>query len=212
MALHSRPRTQDCRRPAQARDLGLFWNASDGTPGPRGCLVALGLGAILAFTTAAAPTAHDLRSLGLEAPKEAVEAPDFSLPNLTGKKTRLRDFRGKVVFLNFFATWCGPCREEMPAMEQLHRTYKDKGLVVLAVDIQESANDVRAFTQELKLSFPALLDRDGSVASTYAIRPVPATYLIGRDGKILWRAFGSREWDASDARQYFGRILADGIR
>jgi peroxiredoxin len=145
--------------------------------------------------------------LELQLAKEAVEAPDFSLLDLTGRKTRLKDFRGNVVFLNFFATWCVPCRLEMPAMERLHRTYKDKGLVVLAVDIREDAKTVRAFTQELKLSFPALLDRDGSVAYTYGIRPVPATYLIGRDGKILWRAFGLREWDSGDARQYFSSLL-----
>jgi peroxiredoxin len=167
------------------------------------------LGAILVLMTAAAPTTHEARSLSLQAPTEEVEAPDFTLPDVAGKKSRLKDYRGKVVFLNFFATWCAPCRDEMPAMERLYRTYKDKGLMVLAVDIREGGNDVRAFTQELKLSFPALLDEDGSVAHAYGIRPVPATYLIGRDGKILWRAFGSREWDSSDAFKYFGRVLKD---
>jgi peroxiredoxin len=172
----------------------------------------LGLGAILAFTTAGSPPTHEVKSLGLQSPKAAVEAPGFSLPDLTGKMIRLEDFRGKVVFLNFFATWCVPCREEMPAMERLHRMYREKGLVVLAVDIRESAKDVRGFVQELKLTYPALLDEDGSVAYTYGIRPVPATYLIGRDGKMRWRAFGSREWDGKDARKYFTHILADGKR
>lgn len=185
--------------------------ALDGKSGwLRASLVVVGLGAILVLTTAAVPTMPDVRSLGLQTPKEEVEAPDFSLPDLAGKITGLKDFRGQVVFLNFFATWCAPCRDEMPAMERLHRTYKDRGLVVLSVDIRESGKDVRAFTQELKLSFPTLLDADGSVANTYGIRPVPATYLIGRDGKILWRAFGSREWDSRDAQKYFARILADG--
>jgi len=97
-------------------------------------------------------------------------------------------------------------------MERLHRTYKDRGLVVLAVDIREGAKTVRAFTQELKLSFPALLDKDGSVAYAYGIRPVPATYLVGRDGKILWRAFGSREWGSGSARQYFASLLVGQTR
>ncbi len=187
----------------------IYRSAPERRPSSPACLLALGLGAILALTTAATPTTHDLKSLGLQAPKEEVAAPDFTLPDLAGKKSRLKDFRGKLVFLNFFATWCAPCRDEMPAMERLHRTYKDKGLVVLAVDIRESAKDVQAFTQELKISFPALLDTDGSVANTYGIRPVPATYLIDRNGKILWRAFGSREWDSSDAFNYFGRVLTD---
>jgi peroxiredoxin len=180
--------------------------------GLRPCRAVLGLLAILALMLAAAPTSHGPASLGLEMPKEWVEAPDFSLPDVTGSMVRLRGFRGKVVFMNFFATWCAPCREEMPAMERLHQTYKDRGLVVLAVDIREGAKTVRAFTQELKLSFPALLDKDGSVAYAYGIRPVPVTYLVGRDGKILWRAFGPREWGSGGARQYFSSLLDGGKR
>lgn len=159
-----------------------------------------------------AATSHDFQVLGLQPPKEEVEAPDFTLKDLNGKQVQLRDFRGKVVFLNFFATWCVPCRLEMPAMERLSRAFKDKGLVVLAVDIKESAKAVRAFLKELKVTFPALLDEDGSVAFTYGIRPLPATFLIGRDGKILWRAFGAREWDSAASRQYFSRLLSDGKR
>jgi peroxiredoxin len=176
--------------------------------GRRRCLAVVALLSLSVLTTAAAPAGNDVAALDVDLPKEAVGAPDFSLPDVTGKMVRLKDFRGKVVFMNFFATWCVPCREEMPAMERLYRTYKDRGLVVLAVDIREGAKTVQAFTQELKLSFPALLDKDGSVAYTYSVRPVPATYLIGRDGKILWRAFGSREWSSGSARRYFGRLLA----
>lgn len=206
MTLRSRCRLAASRRPAPLDGLGPF----RGSPGRtrRPWRAVLGLGAVLALATSAPATTHGTpESLGLEAPKEEVEAPDFSLPDLGGKKIRLKDFRGKVVFLNFFATWCVPCRLEMPAMERLYRTYKDRGLVVLAVDIRESAKTVRAFTQELKLSFPAVLDEDGSVAYTYSIRPVPATYLIGHDGKILWRAFGAREWDNGETRQYFSSLL-----
>jgi len=191
------------------RSLSVFVCSGHAT-GVRLVLVAMGL--VLALGDPAGATAHSIKALGLQMPSEQVEAPDFSLPDLTGKKIRLKDFRGKVVFLNFFATWCAPCRLEMPAMERLHWSYKDKGLVVLAVDIRESAKTVRAFTQELKLSFPALLDQKGSVAYTYSVRPVPATYLIGRDGKILGRAFGAREWDSSEARKYFASVLTDGKR
>lgn len=182
--------------------------------GDPGCLgiTAVTVVAVLGLTRPAAATSHDFQVLGLQPPKEAVEAPDFTLKDLNGKQVRLRDFRGKVVFLNFFATWCVPCRLEMPAMERLSKAYKDKGLVVLAVDIKESAKIVRTFLQELKVSFPALLDVDGAVAFTYGIRPLPATYLIGRDGKILWRAFGAREWDNAASRQYFSRLLSDGKR
>jgi len=200
------------RLPARPAGSGLLW----WTPAKRAVaqvrLAALGLGALLALATYAVGTTHSLNVLGVQPPKEEVEAPDFALPDLSGKKIQLKDFRGKIVFLNFFATWCVPCRLEMPAMERLYRAYRDKGLVVLAVDLRETAKPVRSFLRELKVSFPALLDEDGSVAFMYGVRPLPTTYLVGRDGKILWRAFGAREWDSSEARHYFAQILADGNR
>jgi peroxiredoxin len=181
-------------------------------PSRAGVVPTLVLGLAAAMAAPAGAVTHYAQRLGLQPPKEEVEAPDFTLKDLTGRKVRLTDFRGKVVFLNFFATWCVPCRAEMPAMERLHRNFRDKGLVVLAVDIQESARTVRPFMRDLKLSFPALLDEDGSVAYMYSVRPVPATYLISRDGRIVWRAFGSREWDNGDAREYFSQLLSDGKR
>lgn len=170
-------------------------------------LVALTLGFLLGLAMSASAAPDPLEPLGLQAPKEQVEAPDFTLPDVSGKKLRLKDFRGKVVFLNFFATWCEPCRLEMPAMERLSQTYRDKGLMVLAVDMHESAESVRAFMQELKLSFPAVVDADGSVGFMYGVRPIPATFLIARDGQILWRAFGARDWDSAEAHAYFGKML-----
>jgi thiol-disulfide isomerase/thioredoxin len=160
----------------------------------------------LAGPASAAP--DPLEILGLQAPKEQIEAPDFTRLDISGKKLRLKDLRGKVVFLNFFATWCGPCRSEMPAVERLSQMYKDRGLVVLAVDMHESAKSVRAFMQELKLSFPAVVDRDGSVGFLYAVRPIPATYLVARDGQILWRVFGARDWDSPEVHAYFAKMLA----
>jgi peroxiredoxin len=170
------------------------------------------LGLLAAMVAPAAAATHYFQALGLQPPQKAVEAPVFTLKDLNGRGVRLADFRGKVVFLNFFATWCVPCRVEMPAIERLHRDFRGKGLVVLAVDIQESARTVRPFVRELKLSFPALLDEDGSVATMYAVRPLPATYLISRDGRIVWRAFGARDWDNADSRQYFSQLLSDGKR
>jgi len=181
-------------RPPWARSLGLT------------------LGLVAAMAVPAAAATHYFQLLGLQPPKEEVEAPHFTLKDLNGRKVRLTDYRGKVVFLNFFATWCVPCRAEMPAMDRLYRNFKDKGLVVLAVDVQEPARSVRPFVKELKLSFPALLDEDGSVAYMYAVRPVPATYLLSREGRIVWRAFGAREWDNADSRQYFSQLLSDGKR
>jgi peroxiredoxin len=173
------------------------------------CSVSLSLLFLLAPAWPVCAGTDPLRALGMQAPGESVEAPMFSLPDLTGKKIQLKDYRGRLVFLNFFATWCGPCREEMPGMERLFRTYQDKGLVVLAINMQESAKTVRPFVEELKLSFPALLDTKGSVSHEYGIRALPVSFLVGRDAHILWRAMGSREWDTPEMRNYFGQAIAE---
>lgn len=165
---------------------------------------------LFCLPAAAAKAGSDpLQALGLQAPKEAVDAPDFSLPDLSGKQIPLKQLRGKLVFLNFFATWCGPCREEMPGMERLHRAHQDKGLVVLAVNLQEGAKTIRPFVQSLKLSFPTVMDTEGAVSREYGVRALPVSFLIGRDGKILWRAIGGRDWESPQARSYFAQLVAE---
>jgi len=170
----------------------------------------------LCLWTAAAPslaaTPHYADALGLQLTKEQVEAPAFTLPDLSGRKVALGDFRGRLVLLNFFATWCVPCREEMPAMERLYRRFRDQGLVVLALSVRESAGEVGAFVQDLRLSYPVLLDGEAQVAYRFGVRPIPATYLIGGDGTLRWRAFGPRPWDGAEARNYFAQALAEGKR
>ncbi len=148
-------------------------------------------------------------SLVLQKPNEIIDAPNFTLKDLAGKPVQLKTYRGKLVFLNFFATWCGPCREEMPALEQLQRAHSAKGFTVLAVDMRESAKTVQAFLNELKVSFPTVLDTDGTVNHDYGIRALPVSFLVGRDGKILWRAIGAREWDSAAARRYFEQVVAE---
>ena len=176
---------------------------------PHPCSLLLLLAFLLALAWPVCAGTDLPRGLRLQAPSESVDAPAFSLPDLTGKKIQLKDYRGKLVFLNFFATWCGPCREEMPGMERLFRAYRDRGLVVLAVNMQQSAKTVRPFVQELKLSFPSLLDAEGSVSHDYGIRALPVSFLVGRDGTILWRAMGGREWDTPEMRNYIGQVVAE---
>ena len=157
----------------------------------------------------AATRTDPMQELGLQAPNEVVTAPEFSLSDLAGKKVQLKVLRGNLVFLNFFATWCGPCREEMPGMERLFRAHQDKGFVVLAVNVQESAKTVRPFVQELKLSFPIALDAEGTVSRDYGVRALPVSFLIGRDGRILWRAIGGRDWESAQARKLFAQLVAE---
>ena len=146
-------------------------------------------------------------SLRVHAFSEDITAPAFSLKGIDGHPLRLEDLKGKVVFLNFWATWCVPCREEMPAMERLYREYGERGLVVLAVNFQESPDTVKRFMRELHLTFPTVLDSDGAAARDFAVRGLPVSFLLSRDGRILWQAIGSREWDGAEARDYFKRIL-----
>jgi peroxiredoxin len=157
----------------------------------------------------AATQTDSMQALGLVSPNEAVAAPEFSLPDLAGKKVQLKTLRGSLVFLNFFATWCEPCREEMPGMERLFRTHQDKGLVVLAVNMEENAKTVRPFVQQLKLSFPIVLDTEGAVTRDYGVRALPVSFLIGRDGHIRWRAIGGRDWESAQARKLFAQLVAE---
>jgi thiol-disulfide isomerase/thioredoxin len=157
----------------------------------------------------AMPKDHFATALGIQEPKELVEAPNIVGTDPEGDTIRLEDFRGKVVFLNFWATWCIPCRLEMPAMERLYQEFKGRGLVVLAVNVQESPAPVRDFVRELKLTFPVVLDPKGQAAMTYAVRGLPATYLIDRNQIIVGRAIGAREWDSKDGRAYIRLLLGE---
>jgi len=132
----------------------------------------------------------------------------FSLKDLDGKIVRISDYRGKIVFLNFWTTWCPACRIEMPAMKKLHQKLKDKDFVMIAVSLQESAQVVRDFFQKYKLTFTALLDSTGEVGRWFGIRAIPTTYILDRDGKVLGAAMGARQWDNKDAIALF-EYLAD---
>jgi peroxiredoxin len=135
---------------------------------------------------------------------------DFTLPTLNGTQVSLQMQRGKVVFLNFWATWCIPCREEMPAMEQLHQTFGLQGLVVLAVNLKESPEQGKAFMDKYHLSFTVLLDHDGSVFRDYAVMGLPTTYLIGREGTLLAQGVGGRDGTKAEGKGLIRALLAAG--
>jgi len=122
-------------------------------------------------------------------------APDFTLSTLSGASIRLLDLRGKVVLLNFWATWCVPCRTEMPTLEALYRRYKDRGLAVLAVNIDMlSTAGVEAFVKEVAMTFQIVLDPSWSTARAYRVLGLPTTYLIDRVGNVVVREVGERNW------------------
>ncbi len=148
---------------------------------------------------------------GVVRPKTRVEAPAFTLKSLDGTEKSLSDFRGKVILLNFWATWCVACKSEMPSMERLWREFKDKGLVVVAVAGDRgfwSSSRVKKFVKDFGLTFPVLLDPSGKVRKTYEVRFLPTSYIIGRDGKITGKAVGDRVWDTEAAKRFFEQLLA----
>ncbi|GDX88500.1 hypothetical protein LBMAG45_03560 [Nitrospirota bacterium] len=137
------------------------------------------------------------------------QAPDFVLTDLNDKPQRLSEFRGKVVFLNFWATWCKPCREEMPSMEVLHKNFEKDGLVILAVSIDRvtTTKDIPPFTKGMNLTFPVLIDSWGKTDKPYKRMGVPETFIIDRDGVIREIVIGPRDWTRLDSLEILTKLL-----
>jgi peroxiredoxin len=125
-------------------------------------------------------------------------APDFTLKDVKGNSVTLSQYRGKVVFLNFWATWCPPCLAEMPAMERLNEVYGSRDFVMLAVNAEEDVEAVKAFLKEHPHSFPVLLDLEAEAQSLYGVYRFPETFLIDKSGKIVERYLGARDWSSVD--------------
>lgn len=142
-------------------------------------------------------------------PEEGYLAPDFALPSLDGQTVRLSEFRGKkAILLNFWATWCSPCRLEMPTMEKAYQEYKSRGLEILAVSLDTASKSVvKNFMQELKLNFPALLDPDMAVLRLYRQFSIPATFLVDKQGIVRHRELGYRDWTDPQSRKLLEAIL-----
>lgn len=152
--------------------------------------------------------ADAFKELELLRPGRAVAAADFSVPDLAGQPLRLRDFKGKVVLLNFWATWCPPCKEEMPSMERLYRRHKDRGFTILALSIDSGGQaPVATFSKRLGLTFPIGLDSKMTVANEYAVRGLPATFVIDQKGLIVAVAIGPRDWDGKAAHAVIESML-----
>ena len=122
-------------------------------------------------------------------------APSFTLKDVQGQIVSLEQFRGQVVVLNFWATWCPPCREEMPSMEKLYHDYRDKGLVLLAVNVEENGQQaVSQFLQRTPYSFPILFDDSGDVQRAYGVYRFPESFIIDRNGVVVEKIIGGRNW------------------
>lgn len=135
-------------------------------------------------------------------------APNFTLTDMQGQNVSLTDLKGKVVILNFWATWCPPCREEMPSMEMLYRKFKDQGLVILAVNVeQDGAKLVQSFLQRTPYTFPILLDGNAEVQNLYKVFRFPESYIIDRNGNVVEKVIGAIDWTSGPAFKLINFLL-----
>jgi len=133
--------------------------------------------------------------------------PALALEDVDGKLHRLADYKGKVVLINFWATWCAPCREEMPSMQALRDGLQGKPFVVLAINVGEGSRAARDFAEKMALRFPILLDRDMNATRAWSARVLPASYVVGPDGKVAYSYLGAIDWNAPQVKGRLERLM-----
>ena len=150
----------------------------------------------------------ELQPYETEYPAEAFISPDFELPTLAGGKVKLSQYRGKVVFINFWATWCGTCEVEMPSMEKLYRKFKDHGFEMLTISVDKDQTLIEPFMKKFNFTFPVLLDPESIVAKrVYKTTGVPETFIVDREGLIRHKAIGPRDWANDETLEAFTQII-----
>jgi len=127
--------------------------------------------------------------------KSEVSAPDFNLVDMDGKHHRLSDYRGKVLVVNFWATWCPPCREEMPSMNRAWKKIKNENIIFIGINVGETEDTIFEFFADYPVDFLVLLDITGDVIEQWPVKGLPTTFVINPEGKFVYRAIGAREWD-----------------
>ena len=148
-----------------------------------------------------------LREARIRVLKDRQDPVNFTLSLLNGGNAALSSYKGKVVILNFWATWCPPCRSEMPSMDILYQRFKNQGLEILAVDIGEDQTTVQEFIRTNRHTFPVLLDKDTKVSSQYGVSAIPTTFILDRQGKIIGTLVGSIPWDNPKVIAAFEALL-----
>jgi peroxiredoxin len=148
-------------------------------------------------------------TFALATPAPSALAPDFTLRSADGRNVRLDELRGQVVLVNFWATWCGPCREEMPRLNSLYEKYRKSGFVLLGVNIDDDPHTAIATALKLNVAFPVLLDTDKKVSKLYDLSTMPSTVVIDRDGKMRFQHRGYRAGVEGDYEQQIRGLLKE---
>ncbi len=148
--------------------------------------------------------------IGIRSVRANMKVPDFCLEGLNGKRVQLRGLQGNVILVNFWATWCGPCKDEMPSMETLYQHYKERDFVLLTISVDEgSPEPTRKFIQKNRYCFPVLLDPAGKTLDLFEIDRIPATVVIDKKGRIRGRAIGPRDWSKPEVFSLIDQMLDD---
>ena len=168
---------------------------------------------LILFLPALATAQTDLPDLThtLTALKPRLPAPDFALKDLDGKTQRMSDYKGSVVLVNFWATWCPPCRREMPSMERLYQKLKGEPFMVLAPDQYENFDLVFSFTGQLEPAptFPIMLDPKSTASKTWKVKGLPTSFIVDKQGRIAYRAVGGREFDHPEIEKTIRALIAE---
>ena len=147
-------------------------------------------------------------SVGVYAKDLSGPAPDFALKNLKGETVKLSDYKGKVVMINFWASWCTPCRQEMPLLETMSKDLSKAGFVLLGVNLDEDSDDAKDFLSSTPVSFPILLDPTGGVAEKYKNEAMPSSYFVDREGNLAHLHKGYRKGEEADYEKVIKKLLA----
>ncbi|MEE8305142.1 MAG: TlpA disulfide reductase family protein [Candidatus Tectomicrobia bacterium] len=175
-----------------------------------GCLVILS--AMLAPAVMGQPAVADLLgTLNLSDYQADTLPPPFKANTATGEAVSLAELRGKVVLVNFWASWCAECRPEMPMFERLHQDFAAQGLTVLGINVREEAGRIHRYAKKLGLTFPLVLDPEGEITASYGVIGLPTTFLVGRDGRPVALAVGPREWGSTEAQAIIQALLAESV-
>lgn len=158
-----------------------------------------------------ADVAELLDGLKLSGYRPGTKPPEFKGTTADSRAVSLDSLRGKVVLLNFWASWCIECRPEMPMFERLHREFAAQGLSVLGINTREGIEAIRGYAKELRLTFPLVLDPKGEINAAYGVIGLPTTFLIGRDGRAVARTVGLRDWESAPAKTIIQALLSEAL-
>jgi len=150
-----------------------------------------------------------LKPLNLTAYRSGTLPPSWSGHTLDGRQLSLTELRGKVVVVNFWASWCLECRAEMPVLERLHRESASRGLAIVGINARENKKTVGRYAEELRLTFPLVLDPTGTINAQYGVIGLPTSFVVGRDGRAVAFGIGPHEWASAPARALLEALLAE---